>query len=95
MAQNPVHRRTVVRGSIHTEPDNTALAEECAVRGLSRLSSLVVVVCGSVNMAQKLFASVRQVRSQCEFAGTTNITAVDGTAASHAGAGFGVRLARL
>jgi hypothetical protein len=56
MAQNPAHRRAVVRGSIHTEPGSTALAEECAVRCLSRLSSLVVVVCGSGNMALKLFA---------------------------------------
>lgn len=48
MAQNPVHRRAVVRSSIHTEPDNTALAEECA----SWWSVEVVVVrwslvCGS------------------------------------------------
>lgn len=28
MAQNPVHQRVVVRDSIHTEPDNTALARE-------------------------------------------------------------------
>jgi hypothetical protein len=56
MAQNPLRRRAVVRGSIHTEPGNTALAEECAVRCLSRLLSLVVVGCGSGNMAPKLFA---------------------------------------
>lgn len=64
MAQNPVRRRAVIRGSIHTEPDNTSLARECAVCCRSRLSSSsVVVVCGSVNRAPKLFASVRQMHS--------------------------------